>query len=226
MKKLIIFGNGKIAEVVHYFFKHHSDYSVEAFTVDSEYMQSDVFCKIPVVPFEHIEEHYLPNDYTVFVAIGYQQMNKLRAEKLQEVKSKGYATTSYIHPNSGTPSDLMLGENCFIMNQVNIHPCVKLGHNVFVWSGAMIGHHTTIGDHTWITSSANISGNVTVGSHCFFAVNATIGHGIQLGSACFLGANALVTKGIPDGTVVIAESDKIFRLNSEQFIRFAKFDSI
>ena len=179
-----------------------------------------------MVPFEDIEKAYSPDEYTVFVAVGYQQMNKLRASKLQEVKAKGYATTSYIHPNSGVPADLIHGENCFIMNQVNIHPCVKLGHNVFVWSGAMIGHHSSIGDHTWITSSANISGNVTVGSHCFFAVNATTGHGIELGSACFLGANVLVTKSMPQGTVIVAESDKVFRLNSEQFIRFAKFDSI
>lgn len=226
MKKLVIFGNGKIAEVIHYFFKHESNYEVVAFTVDEKYIDEQVLCGIPVVPFDKIEGLYPASDHQAFVAVGYQDMNRLREQKLLEVKAKGYEITSYVHPQSGVPSDLLYGENCFIMNHVCIHPRVSLGDNVFVWSGAMIGHHSHIGNHSWLTSSCNISGNVNVGSHCFFAVNATVGHGIEIGEASFLGANGLVTKSIQDETVIVAESDKPFRLDSRQFIRFSKFETL
>lgn len=224
MKKLIIFGNGKIAQVIHHFFKYESDCEAVAFTADEQYITQSEFCGLPVVPFENIENVYAPSDHQAFVAVGYQEMNRLRQEKLNEAKAKGYTIASYVHPQSGIPVDLSYGENCFIMNNVHIHPMVTLGDNVFVWSGAMIGHHSHIGNNTWITSSANISGNVTVEANCFFAVGATVGHGITIGKASFLGANCLITKSILSETVIMAESDKPFRLNSRQFIRFSKFE--
>lgn len=226
MKKLVIFGNGKIAEVIHHFFKYESEYEVVAFTADEKYIMDNTFCGLPVVPFETLEQSYSTTEHEAFVAVGYQDMNRLREQKLSEIKAKGYRITSYVHPQSGVPADLVYGENCFIMNNVNVHPVVKLGDNVFVWSGTMIGHHCTVGHHNWFTSSANVSGNVTIGNNCFFAVGATTGHGIELGDACFIGANALVTKSIPSETVIIAESNKPFRLNSQQFMRMSKLMNI
>ena len=226
MKKLIIFGNGKIAEVVHHFFKHESDYEVVAFTADAEYIKETEFCSLPVVAFEELETSYSPKEYDAFVAMGYQDMNRLREEKLNAMKTKGYSIVSYVHPQSGIPADLSFCENCFIMNNVNIHPIVRLGKNVFVWSGTMIGHHSSVGDHNWFTSSANISGNVTIGDNCFFAVNTTVGHGVEIGDASFIGANALITKSLGAESVVIQESNKVFRLNSRQFMRMSKLMNI
>ena len=38
-KNLYIFGNGDMAEVVHYYFNNHSDFKIEAFVVDDEYFK-------------------------------------------------------------------------------------------------------------------------------------------------------------------------------------------
>jgi UDP-3-O-[3-hydroxymyristoyl] glucosamine N-acyltransferase len=153
-------------------------------------------------------------------------MNALRTGKCAEARRLGYTLASYIHPNSGLPSDCIHGDNCFIMNQVLIHPRVRLGNNVFVWSGAMIGHHSTIGDNCWLTSCANVSGVVTMGKNCFLAVNATIAHGISIGDDCFIGANALVTKTTQPSEVYVVENTKPFRLNSCQFLRMSKFSEL
>jgi sugar O-acyltransferase (sialic acid O-acetyltransferase NeuD family) len=223
MKPLLIFGTGKIAEVLLYFFQNHSDRDVAACTVDKEYMPGTEWMGLPVIAFEVVSEKYPPAEYDVFVALGYQDMNTLRADTCSRVRSLGYTLASYIHPDSGLPGDCAHGDNCFIMNQVLIHPRVQLGNNVFVWSGAMIGHHSTIGDNCWLTSCANISGVVTVGKNCFFAVNATVAHSIEIGDECFIGANALVTKCTNPGEVYLAESTKAFRLTSRQFLRMSKF---
>ena len=90
----------------------------------------------------------------------------------------------------------------------------------------MIGHHSTIGNDCWITSAANVSGNVTMGNNCFMAVNATLAHSITVGSEVFIGANALLTKSVDDGKVVIAESDKPIKLNSQQFLKFSNFSNL
>lgn len=226
MKPIILFGTGKIAEIMLYFLRNESDRTVAACTVDRAYMPGAEWQGLPVVPFEELAATYPPDQYEVFVALGYQDMNELRAGKCAAARALGYTLASYVHPHSGVPKDLVHGDNCFVMNQVMIHPCVKLGSNVFVWSGAMIGHHSTIGDNVWLTSSANVSGVVTVGAGTFLAVNSTIGHGVKIGQRCFIGANALVTQCTEDDQVFVSASTKPFRLSSQQFMRMSRFSDL
>ena len=223
-KPLILFGTGKIAEVVRYYLDQGADYRVDAVTVDGEYVDAEEWNGLPLVPFEEIEERYPANDFEMFVATGYQGMNSLRAGKVAEAQAKGYRLASCI--GTDAPADLEHGDNCFVMPGALVHPRVRLGDNVFVWSGAMVGHHSVVGDHCWITSGANVSGNVTVGHSCFFAVNSTVGHGVTLGSRCFLGANALVTKCTDDGEVFIEGATEKFRLDVDQFLRISNFQDL
>ncbi|MBI1891052.1 MAG: acetyltransferase [Burkholderiales bacterium] len=223
MKPLVLFGAGKIAEVLLYFFTHHSDRKIVAICVDREFMTEPQWQGLPVVPSDELVKHYPPETHEVFVALGYQRLNAARAEKCAQLRALGYALPSYVHPESGLPRDCVIGDNCFIMNQVLIHPRVKIGNNVFVWSGAMIGHHSTVGDNCWLTSCANISGEVIVGENCFFAVNSTIANQVKIGKDCFIGANALVTKCTGDEQVFLAENSKPFRLNTHQFLRMSRF---
>ena len=113
MKKVIIFGIGKIADVIQHFMREESNLEVAAFTVDGKYIKEDSFNGLPVVAFEDIEKTYSPSEYSVFVAIGYHELNKVRASKVAEAEAKGYEIISYIHPDSSAPKDLVYGKNCF-----------------------------------------------------------------------------------------------------------------
>jgi sugar O-acyltransferase (sialic acid O-acetyltransferase NeuD family) len=226
MKPVVLFGAGKIAEVLLYFFRHHSDRKVVACTADRDYLPASSWNDLPVVDFANILKTHPPSDFDLFVALGYQDLNGLRAKKCAEARALGYTLPSYVHPQSGLPLDCKYGDNCFIMNNVLVHPRVRLGNNVFVWSGAMVGHHSVIGDNCWLTSCCNVSGAVTLGKNCFLAVNSTIAHAVRVGDDCFIGANALVTKCTDDNEVYLAESTKPFRLNSRQFLRIANFANL
>ena len=226
MKPILIFGIGKIADVIQFQMREESDLNVEAFTVHSKYIVDNQFNNLPVVAFEEVETSYPPEKFDVFVAVGYHDMNNLRKSVMHEFIEKGYNLISFIHPNSGVPKDLKIGKNCFIMNQVNIHPRVEIEDGVFVWSGAMIGHHSKIGACTWITSSANIGGNVTIGENCFLALNSNISHSVILGNEVFLGSNTLVTQNLKDGATVIAENHKPIKFTSKQFLKFSTFKSL
>ncbi|MBU2537290.1 MAG: NeuD/PglB/VioB family sugar acetyltransferase [Proteobacteria bacterium] len=223
MKPLILFGSGKIAEVLLYFFQNHSDRKIIACTVDRDHLLSSEWHGLPLVAFDEVEQQYPPTEYDMFVALGYQEMNSLRANTCARARALGYTLASYVHPDSGLPTDCIYGDNCFIMNQVHIHPRVQIGNNVFIWSGSMIGHHSSIGDNCWLTSCANVSGVVTMGKNCFLAVNATVAHGITIGDNCFIGANALVVKTTQPSEAYLAENTKPFRLNSHQFLRMSRF---
>lgn len=225
-KKLILFGTGKITEVVHCYATEECGFEVAAFTVDKKFIGSETFLGKPVIAFEEVQEKFPPTQYDMFVAVGYQDLNKLRAAKCAEAVARGYNLVSIISPLAHLPKNVKHGYNCFIMPPAIIHPCVELGNNVFVWSGSLIGHHAKIGDNCWFTSSSNIGGNVTVGDNTFFAMNATIGHSVKIGRKCFVGANTLVTKELLDEQVVIAESSKPIKMNSQQFLRFSNFSSL
>jgi sugar O-acyltransferase (sialic acid O-acetyltransferase NeuD family) len=194
--------------------------------VDKEFIKENTFNNLPVVAFDEVVEQYPPDKYAMFVAVGYHDLNRVRQTKVQAAHDKGYELISYVHPNAGVPKDLKLGKNCFVMNHVMVHPRVELGDNNFVWSGTIIGHHSKIGHHNWFTSGANIAGNVQMQDNNFFAINATIGHSVNIGSECFVGSNALVTKNLADKSVVIEGATKLFRLNSDQFLRMSKFGDL
>ena len=226
MKKLILFGNGKIADVVFYYFNNDSSYKVATFTCDRKFIASPQFNGLPVIAFEEIEERCPPSEYCMFIATGYQDLNSLRTKKYLAAKEKGYEIISFIHPQADVPKNVSIGENTIIMNNAVVQPSVKIGNNVFVWGGSVIGHHSVVGDNCWLTSSTNISGNVVIGKNCFFGINATLGHSITIGDNCFIGANALQVKNLADDKVVIAESSKVIKLSSKDFLRFSSFSEL
>jgi sugar O-acyltransferase (sialic acid O-acetyltransferase NeuD family) len=225
-KKLVIFGVGKIAEVVFYYASNECKFEVSAFCLDTEYKKSESFHGLPVVSFEEVKDKFPPAEYDMFVAVGYHDLNQLRGRKCLESRQLGYKLVSIVSPLCNLPNNVLIGWNCFIMPPSIIHPYVVIKNNVFVWSGAMVAHHSTIEDNCWLTSGCNISGNVQIGENTFVAVNATVGHSVQIGKNCFLGANSLTTKNLEDDKVVIAESNKPLRLTSRQFLRMSNFSSL
>ena len=225
-KDLIIFGIGKIADVVYYYAKEECGYNVVAFSVDESFKTVTVFKGLPVISFDNIEARYPSDKYDMFIAVGYHDLNSLRERKCMEALKKGYNLISVISPLSNLPSNVSTGWNCFIMPPTLVHPYVQIGNNVFIWNGAMVGHHSIVEDNCWLTSGCNISGNVKMGANTFVAVNATIGHSVKIGRNCFLGANSLVTKNLEEDKVVIVESVKPIRLNSKQFLRMSNFSSL
>jgi len=222
MKKIIIFGTGIIGELAHFYFTHDSPYEVVAFTADRDLVKEREFLGLPLIHFEEIEKNYPPDKFNMFVALSYSQLNKVRAEKYEEAKSKGYKLVSYVCSKSVFWGDTEIGDNCFIFENQTIQPFVKIGNNVTIWSGNHIGHHSVIGDHCFITSHVVISGSVTIEPYSFLGVNATIRDGITIARECVIGAGATVVKNtIPRG-VYIGKAAELYQKDSAQSKYFTK----
>ena len=108
------------------------------------------------------------------------------------------------------------------MQDVHIHPLVKIGNNNFIWSGSIISHHVKIGNHCWFTSGSSIAGKTVIGNNCFFGINSTIVNDIKIGNEVFIGAGALVNKSIKKKSTIIRKSDLLYGLKSNDFIKLIK----
>lgn len=205
MRKVLIFGTGDIAELAYFYLTNDSPYEVEAFTVDKEYIQSDTFCGLLVIPFENVETIYPTDEFSMLVAVGYSQLNALRTRKYRQAKAKGYKLINYISSKATIWSDLSGVENCFILEDNTIQPFVKIGNNVTLWSGNHIGHHVRIGDNCFISSHVVISGGVEIGENCFIGVNASIRDHIKIAENCVIGAGVTILKDTQPNEVYIAE---------------------
>ena len=218
-KSLIIFGAGKIAEAVNYYFNRDGGYEIKAFVVDDSFATSAQFLGKPLIKLSEVENKYPAKDNTVFVATGYQGINNLRKSKYHHFKNLGYSFASYVSPY--VKGDFTLGENTIIMDNAVVQPCVKFGNNVFVWGGAMVGHHTVIEDNCWLTGGCLIGGITRLGDSTFVGLGATIGNEVQIGEQCMIGASTLTTKSLKEKTVLMVAPTETHRLNSDQFTRMS-----
>ena len=192
--KLVLVGDSAFAEVAYEYFTHDSNYEVVGFAVEAAFRKQDSLFGLPVIDVEGMETKFPPKQHSVYAAIVYSQLNRLRARLMSDVKAKGYALASYVSSRTFVWPNVKIGEHCFIFEDNTVQPFVTLGDNVVLWSGNHIGHHSTIRDHTFISSHVVISGFVDVGAYSFLGVNSTIANNITIGKDCWIGPGALIVK--------------------------------
>jgi sugar O-acyltransferase (sialic acid O-acetyltransferase NeuD family) len=218
MQKVVIFGSGRGADVAARYFASDSDFEVCGFAVDKPYLASDRFRGLPLVDFDVVEKHFPPSAFRMFVALGFQQMNRLRAGKYEAAKQKGYLCASYVSSKVVTHDAIRAGENCFILENNTINHDVRIGNNVVIWSACQLGDQSLIEDHAWLSSHATLAGQVTIGAYSFLGINCTISNRVTVGRKSYIGAGALVSRDTPENSVYAVEGTKRFKMESEKFL--------
>jgi len=224
MSKIVLFGDAKYADECYFYFTNDSEHDVVGFTVDAAYQTKKELFGLPVVPFEEVSEKFPPGKFDMFIALGYQVLNRLRKRKYDEAKAKGYKLVSYVSSRAANVGKVPIGDNCLILENNSIQPCSKIGDNVTLWSNNIVGHHSTIGDHCYIAGGVVVSGTTTIGDYSFLGVHATIGQGISIGERNVIGAGCVITKSTEPGSVYIQPDSPKFRLDSEHFMKITKIE--
>lgn len=194
MNKAVIFGTTEFAQVASVYLRDDGGYEVAGFTVNAEFISDPQLLGLPILPFEDLERWCPPDEFAIFVAIGYSKINANRRAVYETCKSRGYSMPSYVHSNVIRWKETKIGEACFIFENNVIQPFVTIGNNCVLWSGNHIGHHTAIGNNVFIASHAVISGNCRIGDNCFVGVNATFRDGITVGADSVIGAGVTLLK--------------------------------
>ncbi|MFZ6872707.1 transferase [Undibacterium sp. Di27W] len=231
MKPIVIFGLGKISDVVYQHIVRDQSFQVLAFTCDRQWLDQATIDEgthqgLPVIAFEDLEKTYPPESVDMIIAMGYQNLNASRLQKCAEAKARGYHLVSYVSPKADHGQWLNIGENCVILDGVGIQPCASIGNNVFIWNNALIGHHSTIKDDCWIAAGVTIGGSTTLGERCFVGLNATLGGEITVGADNLLGGASLILKNTSDKSVFIAAGTEKFRLDSPTFLRMTSLPAM
>lgn len=218
MSKIVLFGTGRGADVAFRFLSKDSPHEIAAFTVDEKFMRSKEHRGLPLAPFEEVEKHYPPEDYRLFILLGYQQMNGLRRAKFDAAKGKGYSLESYVASDIFRVEPIVVGENCFILDNQSISLDVAFGDNIVAWSSNHFGDLTRINDHAWISSHVTIAASVSIGEGAFLGVGATIGTNVKIGAGSFVGAQALISSDTAPGSVHVSTGDEV-DVDAKSFMR-------
>ncbi len=216
MSKVVIFGTGAFAEVVHFYLTHDSDHEVVAFTAHRDRIDRQEIFGLPVVAYEDVTRYFPPDRYCMFIAIGYAQVNQVRARVYRESRELGYQLITYVSSRIAAWGDTKIGDNCFIFENQTIQPFVEIGNNTILWSGNHVGHHSRIGNHCFVTSHVVISGFTRIGDYSFLGVNATLRDNITIGRSNVIGAGAIIMRDTQDNEVYVPERTRPFHLTSDQ----------
>lgn len=220
--KTVIYGNGAIAKLLYSYVRRSMD--IAGFTVDDVCIaaDADTYLGLPLVPFSRVEQQFDPGLHNMIIAVGFVEMNALRARKYLEAGQKGYRFASYVHESVLMHDDVVIEDNCVILDHVSIHPGCRIGRGTFVSSNVNIGHDCLVGEANWINSGVAIAGGCEIGEGCFFGVNSSTGHGLRIGARNFIAANTFINRHTEADQVYLSEPGQLFKLKSRAFLKFSR----
>jgi sugar O-acyltransferase (sialic acid O-acetyltransferase NeuD family) len=214
--KVIVFGTRELSVMNHFYLTNDSPYKVVAFTVDEDYLTEDTLCGLPVVPFEEIEKLYPPTGHQMSILLGYRDVNRLRAQKYNQGKAKGYKLINYVSSKSIIWPGVELGDNCYIYESTIVQPFSAIGNNVVLSAGAIVGHHSHVKDHCFVSAKSTILGCVVVEPYCVLGANTTLTDSITIAQDCFIGAGSIITTDTPARGVYVTKRAELLSKPSNE----------
>ena len=211
--KVVIYGTGKLAELVSYDLTHDGGHEVVAFCFDSGInpIPDHDPGNLPFTDFNTIEQSYPQDEYRLFIAIG----NNWERERIfNKSKSKGYSFISHVSKRAIVSENLVIGENVFIDEGTSMHPFVTFGDNTIILA-TRIAHHSTIGNNC-LLSSCVLGGNVTVGDNTFIGMHSAIQQNVVLGRNNIIGMLCNITEDTDDDAVYTEKATPKRAVSSEK----------
>jgi len=221
MANVVVFGIEKSAELAHFYLTHDSDHTVVAFTVDPEYLTSGEFKGLPVVPYNELEQHYSPDQFSMFIPMSFEKMNHLRADKYTDAKRRGYKLISYVSSRATIFPDFQCGDNCFILEDSTIQPYARLGNDVVIWAGSHIGHHAVVKDHVFI-ARAIVSGSCVIESFSFLGGNSVIRDGVVVARETLVGMETYIARDTKEFEVYGNRGTQPERIRSDRLSQMSR----
>ena len=209
-KKLVIFGDGEIADLAFFYFSKQSDYKICAFVADET--KNNSFNSLPLISTNEVEKEFPKDEYYIHIALSYKKLNKNRQEKFEFFDNKNYKFASFISNKATILTETNnLGRNLFILEEQSIQTGVKIMDNVMIWSNNHIGHNTTIGKHTYISSNVTLSGHFQIGERCFFGVSSSVADFTKIGDDCFITMGSVINSNLKNGSTTVNKSTEIYK---------------
>ncbi|MBR0453062.1 MAG: hypothetical protein IIX29_03865 [Bacteroidales bacterium] len=207
MEKLIIVGLSSTARHAFEFIKMYGLYDVIGFAVNEKYKSANVFCDLPVYTLEHLKED-IDGEFSVFIALLWNHLNKDRRNVYEYCKSEGYKMANLISPHAVIRGELE-GDNCWIHDFVVIQNNARIQSNVAMMAYTLIGDSSLVESHCFFGARSLLGGGSRIGEQSFVGLNATIFDDTVIGKKCIIGACTAVKRNMPDFSKYATPSDNI-----------------
>lgn len=220
MKKVILAGNATTAEIIYSYLENDDRYKVVATTVDDEYVAQNKIPDIPSIAISDLEANYKPGEVAIIMAMGYNDLNRVRETFFNRLHNAGYEILTYIHKDACVYTDNKIGKGAVILPGAVVEPHVTVGDNSMIWCNSTLAHHSTVEDNCWIATGTVLSGQAKIRRNSFVGVNATIVNEVEVGPFNIIGAAALISKNTKPNTVHLSRTAEVFRCSAEEYTKF------
>jgi sugar O-acyltransferase (sialic acid O-acetyltransferase NeuD family) len=219
-KQIFLAGNAVTAEILYAYLRDDERYDVIGLTVDDEFLDKGSITGLKSVPLSQVTEIFSPENCKVIMAVGYNDLNRVRESLFNRLKQMGYEIETYVHPAAQVFTSAPIGEGSVILPSAVIEPFAQVGTNTMIWCNVSLAHHCIVSDNCWIAAGTVISGQAKVLRNSFVGVNATVVNDVTVEAYNIVGANALISKSTKSHAVNIARSAELFRYSSEEYVKF------
>lgn len=219
MTRLVLAGNAVTAEILLSYLKNDRRYEVAGLTVDDDYVAKGSVSGLPTTPLSGLAKAFPPGSCRILMAVGYDDLNRVRASLFLRLKEMGYGIETYVHPQALVHTEQPIGEGSVVLPGAVVEPAAVVGANTMVWCNVTVAHHSRIGDNCWVAAGTVLAGQASIGRNTFVGVNATIVNKVSVGDHNIIGAGALVSRDTKPSTVHLARSAEPFRYSSEDYVK-------
>jgi sugar O-acyltransferase (sialic acid O-acetyltransferase NeuD family) len=219
MSKVILAGNSVTAEILADYIQCDARYELLATTVDDRFIGSSLLPEVRDVALSELPSRFDIDGVSIIMAVGYNDLNRVREDMFSRIRSLGFRIATYIHPDARIYTNLPLGEGSVVMPGAVIEPHARVGANTIVWSNVTVAHHSSVANHCWLGAGAVISGQAKVQHNTFLGVNCTVVNDVTVGEFNIVGAGAMISRDTKPYSVHLARSAEPFRFSSEDYVK-------
>ena len=151
-------------------------------------------------------KHNWKGESPIIISIGYNEVRKRIAEKLNCKFAKAIHSSAIISPS------VSIGEGSVVVAGAIINADAIVGKHCIINTGASVGHECVISDFVHIAPHSTLCGNVYVGEGSWVGAGAVVIPGIKIGKWCTIGAGAVVIRDVPDNAVVAGVPAKVIKI--------------
>lgn len=219
-ERLVIFGAGTIARLAAWHFRQDDKYDLRGFCVDDASYQKQTAHNLPVIRFSQLTRLYPPESCQIFIGLGYQKLNSIRAAACKRFTELGYQLASCISHRAVLLTDSAPGPNSFIMAGAIIEPFTEIGSNCICWAGSIVAHESRIGDNCFLSAGSVVGGMTHIGRNTFLGLNSTVQNGLRIGESCLVGAGCVVREDLSPDSMLSAPVPLKSGVRASQAARF------
>lgn len=217
-KKVVVYGNTILSQMLYYDAVHHADFEIVAFTVDEEYLFSDTFLGLPQVSFEKVTEIYPPEAYDMIAVRGGYTHMRSREVMYVRAKAKGYSMRSYVSPTADITPTVSMGENNIIFGQTHIGIGGSMGSNNIIRQQVYIGHDFRMNHNNVIGVGCRIGGNCVIADTCYFGLGAIVVNNTNIGQESLVGAGSVVIRHTEPYSKNVGNPSRVIGYHQEEGI--------